>query len=484
MATAAAREVPSEDQCPLCNEVFTQPKLLHCGHLLCRKCLISCLKSEAEASCPLCHNPVVKDSGKTIKEFADGLPTDLAVQTLIESQQVLSQDRQCQFCGTQLAKMMCITCGDFYCSGCAAGHKRLSSTRDHVVEDLSALTAEKLASSRPFACASHSGEMCRVYCPTHGASLCLLCATINHRQCADIMELNSKVKEECAELEQMAASLKAEEAILERAIHQLSQQLQDVERSATAAIAEINAGCDHLESVLKSCRQRLKNLCQAKLFCTKNKMNTKKAGLLQQLARVTTHGCVVRRCCRVTRSDVTGPMSVTLKARRTDLSSRTNKLVADAKVDAPKMPVVDFQQVSSLKRELLMLCDVSSQAKGHRFSFHRNHGERVVLTNNLKTAERRSECYRGIVMSQDAMEVDMLYEVRIDVVDSSFASTHVCFGVVTQAPSTVSLPHWSGRLQHTHLLGPGWIMVNGINTGVENSVGLALAEWRWGTGLD
>ncbi|KAL8578215.1 hypothetical protein ACOMHN_040976 [Nucella lapillus] len=101
MATAAAREVPSEDQCSVCNEVFTQPKLLHCGHLLCGNCLLSCLKSEAEASCPLCHNPVVKDSGKTIKEFADGLPTDLAVQTLIESQQALSQDRQCQFCGKQ-----------------------------------------------------------------------------------------------------------------------------------------------------------------------------------------------------------------------------------------------------------------------------------------------------------------------------------------------------------------------------------------------
>ena len=51
MATAAAWDEPSYMECTVCHEHFTLPKLLPCGHLLCRHCLVTWLKSQPEVSC-------------------------------------------------------------------------------------------------------------------------------------------------------------------------------------------------------------------------------------------------------------------------------------------------------------------------------------------------------------------------------------------------------------------------------------------------
>ena len=48
------------------------------------------------------------------------------------------------------------------------------------------------------------------------------------------------------------------------------------------------------------------------------------------------------------------------------------------------------------------------------FAFHDNHGTRIVLSNNQRTAKRtdgKSSGTNGIVMSRDTMQVNHLYEV-------------------------------------------------------------------------
>ena len=60
MATASSVCVEaSEKECSVCNEPFTEPKLLPCGHLLCQHCVLSWLHKQKDASCPLCRCPIV-----------------------------------------------------------------------------------------------------------------------------------------------------------------------------------------------------------------------------------------------------------------------------------------------------------------------------------------------------------------------------------------------------------------------------------------
>ena len=137
MATAVACDEPSNMECTVCHEHFTLPKLLPCGHLLCRHCLVSRLKSQPEASCPLCRCAIVdrkERKGRSLEDIADGFPTDLAMAALVETDRLLSKQHGYCVCVNVAAVSLCLNCGDTLCSSCANVHKKLSATKDHKME--------------------------------------------------------------------------------------------------------------------------------------------------------------------------------------------------------------------------------------------------------------------------------------------------------------------------------------------------------------
>ena len=152
MATSAALDKPSHMECTVCHEHFTLPKLLPCGHLLCRHCLVSWLKSQPEANCPLCRCAIVdpkERKGRSLEDIADGFPTDLAMAALVEADRLLSSQHVCCVCVNVAAVSMCLNCGDMLCQSCTEAHRKLSALKHHKVENLTSLTVEKLAGSRP-----------------------------------------------------------------------------------------------------------------------------------------------------------------------------------------------------------------------------------------------------------------------------------------------------------------------------------------------
>lgn len=106
MATAA--RAVKETECRVCGEDYIDPKILPCGHLLCRDCITSRLSSATEPACPQCACAIVtaeERSGRSLAEIADALPTDLAMESLVESMQVLGQEHSCCVCA---APAVCI----------------------------------------------------------------------------------------------------------------------------------------------------------------------------------------------------------------------------------------------------------------------------------------------------------------------------------------------------------------------------------------
>ena len=111
MATAVACDEPSNMECTVCHEHFTLPKLLPCGHLLCRHCLVSWLKSQPEANCPLCRCAIVdpkERKSRSLEDIADGFPTDLAMAALVEADRLLSKQHACCVCVNVAAMSMCL----------------------------------------------------------------------------------------------------------------------------------------------------------------------------------------------------------------------------------------------------------------------------------------------------------------------------------------------------------------------------------------
>ena len=244
MATASVPTEPSEKECSVCHEPFTEPKLLPCGHLMCRHCLLSWLKSQKDAKCPLCRGQIMEAEvrgKKSLEEIADGFPTDLAMKMVVDADRVLNKEHSCCVCEDVAATALCLTCGDMLCETCAKAHRKMSMLKYHRVEDLSSLTAEDLAASRPETCPVHADRTSELFCPTHGAAICSLCATISHRSCPEVTSLETKMEEARAVLAELAAMLSAGETELERGISQLDQHLQETEKRTRAAIAEVEA---------------------------------------------------------------------------------------------------------------------------------------------------------------------------------------------------------------------------------------------------
>ena len=305
MATAAASSVstePSDLECSVCHENFTDPKLLPCAHLVCRECLVTFCRSNPDSPCPLCRCSILttrerpgQNAAKSLEDLAEELPTDVAMEALVEATSLLAGHHACCVCVQVAAVSMCLQCGDMFCQACTSLHQKQSLSKHHDVENLTSLTAQKLASTRRKTCATHADKKCELFCSSHGESICHICAASKHRGCQDVKDLEDKVKEARVELAQMVDTLSMGESELNRAIGELDQQLQKAEERAQDDIAKIEAACDRVENSTKACRQRLKSLVLDATSEVKESVNEKRRPLEIQRVRMMSHKRLAER---------------------------------------------------------------------------------------------------------------------------------------------------------------------------------------------
>ena len=294
---------------------------------------------------------------RSLEDIADGFPTDLAMAALVEANRLLSKKHVCRVCVNAEAVSMCLTCGDMFCQSCSTVHKKQSVTQHHKLESLASLTAEKLAANRPATCAIHGDEMSKMFCPTHGVSICLFCVTENHRQCPAVTKLEKRMEEVRAELAELTAMLSAGETELDTAISQLDQHLQDLDKRTQAAVAEIEATADRLQSAVKAWRRRLKELALSKCAEAKTAVTAGKTLLLQRRGRLTTHKHVTHRVQGFSTHGSFGDMAAQLKTRVYGLD-RSGILPAGAKVTSTMILTIDPQAVSRIEQELAHLGEI------------------------------------------------------------------------------------------------------------------------------
>ncbi|XP_070188706.1 E3 ubiquitin-protein ligase TRIM33-like [Littorina saxatilis] len=420
MATAAPPvPEPDDKDCSVCHEQYVQPKLLPCGHLLCHHCLLSWLKSQDQALCPLCRCAIIdlKERGqKSWQDVADGFPTDLAMADLVAAHRLLKQSHSC-ICEEAAATCLCLTCGDLFCESCRKIHLKQKVARNHTVEDLTSLTADKVAGSQHAACAVHADKTTELFCPTHGESICQLCATSRHRSCPEVKEMEEKVKDARAVLAELAVTLTEGEARLDKAIQQLDARLAETEKQTKKAVAEIEAVCARLEKSIQDCRHRLNALAHIACSDVKEAVTETKTCLLQRRGKLTTHKHVVQRVQEAKNRDTVTTMTPVMQTRVGNLDCSVI-LPSGAKVVSKMTVVIDAEAVTRIEKELSVLGQTKVMSADldfgpvTAFCFHDNHGENIVLSNDKQTAERRGFGNRGgIVVASQPMMTNMLYEV-------------------------------------------------------------------------
>nr|KAG5705721.1 hypothetical protein BaRGS_027380 [Batillaria attramentaria] len=354
---------------------------------------------------------------------------------LVESLQTLNKEHVCCACLDVSAVTMCLNCNDMLCRPCATVHGRLTATRHHQVEDLTSLTAERLAYSRPTPCQNHSEKTSELFCPSHGATICHLCAVSKHRTCPEVTELEVKVQQLRNELDDLVAVLKSRETEIRQAIHQLDEELMLTEERRQTAIREIDEACDRLQKSVEACRTRLKKLINSASADSKVVVNIEIQKLSRWLGKVTTHQCM------------------------TDLHDRA-KIITRATV------TIDQKTVTRLESEL---CRIGALTYGDAALdnqlayplFHSNHGKFIVLTDDKTSAEKQKAEKHGTVVLDRPMIVNKLYEVIVEnTVHSRFL--YIRAGITIQHPASLTLPIDASRWKiEAVLIGDNYVIVHG-----------------------
>nr|KAG5707963.1 hypothetical protein BaRGS_025101 [Batillaria attramentaria] len=253
-------------------------------------------------------------------------------------------------------------------------------------------------------------HVCCVCVNVAATSICLNCGDMlcqsYHRECLKVVKLETKVDEARAILGDLVTTLSDGEKAMKRAINQLDQHLLTIDKTTRATMADIDAACDRLESSVRTCRRRLKELAKAADAEMKAEVHGGKAVLLEKRGKLTSHRRLAKRVQHTTPPSSVGEMTSTLQARVTGLDYSPT-LPADVTI---RKLTIDPQAMTQVEKELDTLEQMKVTPVSLDFRFHTNHGQNIVLSDDQRSAERVRDNNDGIVLSSDPMMVNTLYE--------------------------------------------------------------------------
>ncbi|XP_025080937.1 E3 ubiquitin-protein ligase TRIM33-like isoform X2 [Pomacea canaliculata] len=488
----AAVVQPHERKCAVCTNDFTTPKILPCGHLLCQGCVISLISSKLDAGCPLCTCPIVElkgNSPQSAADVAEALPTDSVMKAIVESAGMMGKDNMCTVCDNLKAEYICMQCFEKMCESCKKIHKKMAVSRSHAVESVSTVTPERLAASRPALCADHGDKQAELFCVDHNLVICQSCSK-KHSGCKDVKPLDEKMKSAEKILGSLAEELEKAEENLKQAIWNLCARQQRADATKDENMVIVDSTCDRLQSMVEDCRKEMKNQISHSSSKFEAYLSNVKKDLKKRLGKVTSHKHLV------TRATTVRPRPALIHAAQT-LTDRVNSLDVNNELEVQPWvdpsPEITKHCDDVVRRITAELQSLELQPTGVEATqepvlvFHENCGRNIRLLNSNTTAEvvkpgRNSDC---LVFSRDAMAVNILYEVRIDNINTKGKGC-LYLGVTRIPPAQLNLPGLCYDLKESVILWDTDVRVNGdkVKSNVTNALGFCKVGSRFGLMVD
>ena len=185
MAARELKIVTDHVTCPVCYQLYTDPKVLPCQHSYCLECL-SKLEKNKQVMCPECRTIAqVPDGG--IGEFKTNFLINRLVDDCILKRKVDGEEKvHCEACiEDDPVTTFCPECVLFMCQACDSNHKRNRNTHQHPIIPLTDLRSKQdikdkvKPKKQVLLCKKHDIEL-KFYCETCKELVCLYCTTKDH----------------------------------------------------------------------------------------------------------------------------------------------------------------------------------------------------------------------------------------------------------------------------------------------------------------
>ncbi|XP_031551756.1 RING finger protein nhl-1-like [Actinia tenebrosa] len=174
-------DLKKELQCSLCNDTFTEPKILSCFHTFCKPCV----KRHAEQvhqinifNCPRCKSQTSLSELSSVED----LQPSLIHSTMLKGLALIEGEKACSASESHSsASWYCFDCDHSLCQECEKSHSFF--IKDHKVVRLADLKKEDIefVITRENPCTSHPHHRLEFFCEDCDAMICRTCLIHDHR---------------------------------------------------------------------------------------------------------------------------------------------------------------------------------------------------------------------------------------------------------------------------------------------------------------
>jgi len=270
---ATAKQLDELAECPICAEVYTDPRVLPCGHTFCLKCIRKYIEEKEskkeELVCPMCRTKfTLPGSG------VGDLPKNFFVNNFLQMKElslsVETKETPCEACGggdggnesevQNVATVYCVECQMKLCQLCERSHKAVKLTRSHklikIGEQISAETL--LQSVPPGYCNQHEDKSIEIYCFECKCAICMMCYVELHNghQCSDVNKVEADFRKQMGgDVEQVTTGVEKCKGMLQN----LEKEKNKFIEKAAETRREIYAKAEQLRRMIDRHEEQLMN---------------------------------------------------------------------------------------------------------------------------------------------------------------------------------------------------------------------------------
>uniref|UniRef100_A0A3B5BFR5 E3 ubiquitin-protein ligase TRIM39-like n=1 Tax=Stegastes partitus TaxID=144197 RepID=A0A3B5BFR5_9TELE len=220
-------------QCCICQDVFSEPVSIPCGHSFCFTCITSLWDDSPAISCPKCQTVFEGRPELCENSFAKEMSEQIRARRWNGVTSAPGKPVRCDVCVGKQTKALksCLVCLTSYCESHLEPHLRVATLKIHKL-------IEPVATLENRMCKKHQRLM-ELFCRSDQRSVCVLCTETDHR-CHDTVPVERESQERKAQMKRI-------EADVEQMIKDRLQKVEEVKLSVE--LSKENSKRDIEESV-------------------------------------------------------------------------------------------------------------------------------------------------------------------------------------------------------------------------------------------